>query len=252
MVATMKTLATRKLAFWPKASSTHLPLAARKPTTISRTSITIFSSTTSPAMVSLLSCGGGALPRGAGGWPASAGGPVGTVAGSNLRRGPPPLSGAGIQAFSMRKPGRKESQGGTPCTPEHKTARWGSLHLLGCVPSGAVSFWLMFTRPDLETHFRRICFGWILLCGKIQSEKISKKKVSKSGHVHGLQSNPLPSRCAAIPKDGASEQRAALKYGSRAEPWCSFLHFSHEKWRPPAGTPPGALRPEAGKSLDHP
>ena len=44
--------------------------------------------------------------------------------------------------------------------------------------------------------------------------------------------------------------------GSREEetppPWCSFLHFSQEKWRPPAGTPPGALRPEAGKSPDHP
>ena len=32
--------------------------------------------------------------------------------------------------------------------------------------------------------------------------------------------------------------------GSREEetppPWCSFLHFSQEKWRPPAGTPRGA------------
>ena len=70
----------------------------------------------------------------AGAWPSSAGGPVRTVAGSTLRRGPPPLSGAGIQAFSMRKPGRKESQGGTPCTSSNKTARWGSLHLLGWCP----------------------------------------------------------------------------------------------------------------------
>ena len=35
--------------------------------------------------------------------------------------------------------------------------------------------------------------------------------------------------------------------GSREEetppPWCSFLHFSQEKWRPPAGTPPGRCAP---------
>ena len=74
MVATMNTLATRKLAFWPNDSSTHLPLAARKPTSISRTSMTIFSSTTNPAMfLSLLVVAlqaGPTLP--------SAGDPVGT------------------------------------------------------------------------------------------------------------------------------------------------------------------------------
>ena len=48
-------------------------------------------------------------------------------------------------------------------------------------------------------------------------------------------------------------ERAALKNGVQGRsPWCSFLHFSQEKWRPPAGIPPGALRPEVGKSLDHP
>ena len=144
----------------------------------------------------------------------------------------------------MRKPGRKESQGGSPCTPEHKTARWGSLHLLGRWPlrpslSGLGSPDQIWIRIFGET-----IFNWILLCGKIQSEKSSKKKVSKSGNVHGLQSNPLPSRCAAIPKDGASEQRAALKTGVQGQsPWCSFLHFSHEKWRPPAGIPPGRCAP---------
>ena len=169
-----------------------------------------------------------------------------SVAGSNLRGGPPPLSGAGIPAFSKRKPGRKESQGVPPCTPENKTARWGSLHLLRlCLLQPSLSG---KSAPDQiwKRLFGEKIFCWILLCEKIQPQKISQKKVSQSGNVHGLQSNPLPSRCAAIPKDGASEQRAALKPGVQGQsPWCSFLHFSHEKWRPPAGIPPGALRPEA-------
>ena len=62
-----------------------------------------------------------------------------------------------------------------------------------------------------------------------------------------------PPCCVSIPKEGASEQRAALKNGVQGQsPWCSFLHFSHEKWRPPAGTPRGRCAPEAGNSLDYP
>ena len=44
----------------------------------------------------------------------SAGGPVWTIAGWALRGGFPPGPGRGIQAFSRRKPGRKESRGRTP------------------------------------------------------------------------------------------------------------------------------------------
>ena len=40
--------------------------------------------------------------------------------------------------------------------------------------------------------------------------------------------------------------------GSREEetlpPWCSFLHFSQEKWRPPAGTSPGRCAPRRVKA----
>ena len=40
--------------------------------------------------------------------------------------------------------------------------------------------------------------------------------------------------------------------GSREEetppPWCSFLHFSQEKWRPPAGIPPGRCAPRPVKA----
>ena len=87
---------------------------------------------------------------------------------------------------------------------------------------------------------------------KIQQKKISQKKVPKSGPVHGQHPNALSSRCVSIPKDGASEQRAVLKTGVQGQsPWCSFLHFSHEKWRPPAGIPPGRCAPRPAKGPDH-
>ena len=97
--------------------------------------------------------------------------PVESIAGYNLRRGHPPLSGAGIQAFSMRKPGRKESQGVPPCTPWNKTARWGSLHLLGWWPlerslSGK-------SAPD--QIWKRI-FGEKIFSGYCSVEKSSHRK----------------------------------------------------------------------------
>ena len=42
-----------------------------------------------------------------------------------------------------------------------------------------------------------------------------------------------------------SQTRVGRPEGRNSPLWCSFLHFSQETWRPPAGTPPGALRPEA-------
>ena len=55
------------------------------------------------------------------------------------------------------------------------------------------------------------------------------------------------------PKDGASEQRAALKTGCRADPCDSFPLLSYKESRAPAGQAGnGALRPEVGKSPDHP
>ena len=119
--------------------------------------------------------------------------PVESIAGYNLRRGHPPLSGAGIQAFSMRKPGRKESQGVPPCTPWNKTARWGSLHLLGWWPlerslSGK-------SAPD--QIWKRI-FGEKIFSGYCSVEKSShrnpKKESSKSGYVPASQSSAGRSR----------------------------------------------------------
>ena len=69
------------------------------------------------------------------------------------------------------------------------------------------------------------------------------------GHEKDLR----PSCCVSIPKDGASEQRAALKSGCRAEPCDSFPLLSYKESRAPAGQAGnGALRPEVGKSPDHP
>ena len=106
----------------------------------------------------------------------------------------PPLSGAGIQAFSKRKPGRKESQGFALDPDAFKTARWGSLHLLRlCLLQPSLSG---SSTPDQiwKRIFGETIFNWILLCGKIQSEKISKKKVPKSGHVPASQSSAGRSR----------------------------------------------------------
>ena len=49
---------------------------------------------------------------------------------------------------------------------------------------------------------------------------------------------------ARIQKRGIPRRTSQTRVGSpegRNSPlWCSFLHFSHEKWRPPAGIPRGA------------
>ena len=83
----------------------------------------------------------------------------------------------------------------------------------------------------------------------------------------GPEKDLRPFCCASIPKDGASEQRAALKpgvHGSNSPGDCSIQsrrsYLSCQKplvFFPPfltgemeaAGRPPGALRPKAGKSL---
>ena len=40
-----------------------------------------------------------------------------------------------------------------------------------------------------------------------------------------------------------SQTRVGSPEGRNSPLWCSFLHFSQEKWRPPAGTPPGRCAP---------
>ena len=59
------------------------------------------------------------------------------------------------------------------------------------------------------------------------------------GRFSVCKKNKSPPSPVSKPRDGGSREEET------PPPWCSFLHFSQEKWRPPAGTPPGALRPEA-------
>ena len=46
-----------------------------------------------------------------------------------------------------------------------------------------------------------------------------------------------------------SQTRVGSPEGRNSPLWCSFLHFSQEKWRPPAGTPPGRCAPRPVKAL---
>ena len=45
-----------------------------------------------------------------------------------------------------------------------------------------------------------------------------------------------------------SQTRVGSPEGRNSPLWCSFLHFSQEKWRPPAGIPPGRCAPRWVKS----
>ena len=58
---------------------------------------------------------------------------------------------------------------------------------------------------------------------------------------------------ARIQKSGIprriSQTRVGSPEGRNSPLWCSFLHFSQEKWRPPAGIPPGRCAPRLVKAL---
>ncbi len=143
----------------------------------------------------------------------------------------------------MRKPGRKESQGVPPCTPEHKTARWGSLHLLGWWPLERS----LSSKSAPDQIWIRI-FGEKSFAGHCSVKNPAIKNLPKeSPQIRArtwvaIKPTAVPLRL--YPQNRASEQRAALKPGVQGRsPWCSFLHFSQEKWRPPAGTPPGRCAP---------
>ena len=165
------------------------------------------------------------LSRGAGGRPSSVLGTVGTAAGYNLRRGFPPLSGAGIQAFSKRKPRRKESQGVPPCTPWNKTARWGSLHLLGRCPlrpslSGSCA-------PDQiwKRIFGENIFCWILLCEKSSQRKSPKRQSPNQGPYMGsIKTHDRPA-ASLSPKQSERAASGLKNRGPGAKPLVFFPPF---------------------------
>ena len=132
------------------------------------------------------------------------GGSVGTGAGPDLRRGSPPGPGRGIQAFSKRKPGRKESRGVAP-RPPFFMARSFPLARFGVVGrSGTVVglFRHPCMCPDLEPFFRKNAFQHIfpenasqigfriplvIAPRPYQSQQSPNQRVGTSGHETGVQ-----------------------------------------------------------------
>ena len=156
-------------------------------------------------------------------------------AGSNLRGGPPPLSGAGIQAFSKRTPGRKESQGVPPCIPWNKTARCSLAPSFGIAAQrdGSGFYRAPPTYPDLGTFF----WGDFLWLDFLQS-KIQQKIFSPNMRFQIWSGALLPERDRSrghLPKRWSEPQRAVLKTGCRAEPCDSFPLLSYKESRAPAG-----------------
>ena len=86
----------------------------------------------------------------------SAGGPVWTIAGWALRGGFPPGPGRGIQAFSRRKPGRKESRGVAPRPPFFRAR---SLALAGFGGCAALFRSIGYYEPHLRALIWRLSFA---------------------------------------------------------------------------------------------
>ena len=164
----------------------------------------------------------------------------------------PARSRAGIQAFSKRKPGRKESRGRSPAPPFFKATR-----------SRSFCFWLCATLPRLWDYFgpfRRtliwiLSFSGIEIWSRIFSQKISpKKKVPKSGarkgHRKSLYIVPAAPPNAKGERAGASGHR---KRGSRGlAPGPLSPQFSGEMGAPPGRRATGRCAPRPRKSPDYP
>lgn len=163
----------------------------------------------------------------------------------------PPLSGAGIQAFSRRKPGRKEWQGVPPCTPWNQTARWGSLHLLGWWPlerslSGK-------SAPD-QIWIR--IFGEYVLAGYCSAKNPAIENPTKESPQIRVRTWVAVKRTVVplrlYPKRWSERVASGLENrGPGAQPLVFFPPFLTGEMEAAGRHPPGALRPEASKSLDH-
>ena len=154
------------------------------------------------------------------------------------RRGP---------CFLYKKAGGKNRRA-PPCTRSLKPlAGARSIFWVGGLWNG------LFLARVHQTRFGNAYSEKQLLTGscsaKIQPKKISQKKVPKSGHVgESRKSRSIP-LLRLYPKRWSERAASGLETGVQGQsPWCSFLHFSHEKWRPPAGIPPGRCAPRLVKA----
>ena len=187
-----------------------------------------------------------------GGRPVSAGGPVRTIAGSNLRRGHPPLSGAGIQAFSRRKPGRQKSRRGEPpCTPVNKTARWGSLHLLGWETQQSVHTVFFVdppTGPDLETSFLENIF-WLDFfqpCPSVyQPAPPSPPSWGAGPFPRGMQGRRPGNKKRGIPRRIVPNQSGESR-GEKLSPLVFFPPFLTGEMEAAGRHPPRGAAPRGG------
>lgn len=171
---------------------------------------------------------GCALPRGAGGLAADGTDPLGPRLGSGL--GAKKAGGKNRRGFPPAPPGIKPLAGarsifcvrgkrhGLFLAHVHQT-RFGYAYSVKIFFAGYCSV----ENPAIENPKKESPQIWARRWGTIKPSAVSLRR---------------------YPQNRASEQRAALKTGVQGRsPWCSFLHFSHEKWRPPAGTPPGRCAP---------
>ena len=156
----------------------------------------------------------------------------------------PARSRAGIQAFSRESPDAK-SRGGMPPAPPFfysplvpTRSFWRLCHIVPV--AGLLRY--PCTCPDLETFFHKMLFQHIF------PENASQIGVRISDEIA-----PPPDQRQRSQKRASGSKRAIKTGGPGGLPPALFLPISREKWGPRrAGGPPGALRPEAGNSPDHP
>ena len=159
--------------------------------------------------------------------------------------------------LGAQRPGGPACPAGVPISPE----KWGERGP-GASPldpqlysplAAARSFWELLSLIRQRGDFLRNSKTDL---GRIFREKIcwkefSRKKVPKSGHVHGQRNSPSTVSLRLTTPKRASGSERVINRGSRGRsPRRSFLRLSPEK----AGLPPGVGREThgAGSNLRHP
>ena len=162
------------------------------------------------------------------------------TSGRSAPGGPPTRRGP---CFLYKKAGGKNRRGFPPAPPGIKPL--AGARSIFCVSGKRHG---LFLAKGHQTRFGNAYSVKIFFAGYCSAKNPAKENPKKESPQIRARTWAASKRTAALlrlyPKNRASEQRAALKTGVQGQsPWCSFLHFSHEKWRPPAGTPPGRCAP---------
>ena len=95
----------------------------------------------------------------------------------------------------------------------------------------------------------RLSFGKIFLAGFFAALSLrpptpaSQPAQPGGGPLPTVDTGPQASETIRMKTYRVFPSRAGSPEGRNSPLWCSFLHFSQEKWRPPAGTPPGRCAP---------